>query len=166
MIHDTVAPARRRRLAKPVLAVAVILVVTAGGATPGPAAPSALAGIGHVTLVSDCPGGFKIPISAESHRDGTWTFAISGIHVGCVITWGNPIAFRGPWDPYAPSCDAQTGEGCPRSIDPTRPGFFALGAVPGELQMTITSLRFCVKGRCFEGWALVDRGSASEEVST
>lgn len=145
----------RGRTARMMLALPLALAL--GAPIPGRAGVGALTGVGHVTLVSACPGGFKIPIEGESHADGTWSFTIAGMHVGCVITWGNPITFAGPWDPVAPGCDPETGAGCPHSLDPTRPGFFALGPVPSRATMAMPSLRFCVRDRCFEGWALVER---------
>lgn len=151
------------RSARKLVVIAMVMAASAVPASRVNAVPQALTGVGHVTFVSGCPGGFKIPIAGESHADGTWTFAIAGAHLGCVITWGNPIAFSGPWDPVNPSCDAQTGAGCPQSLDPTRPGFLALGRVPNTLSMAVTDLRLCVKGNCFEGWALVERTGPAQK---
>lgn len=139
--------------------IAVALFATLWAvAAPAHASGGALAGVGQVTAFADCPDAFKIPIEGQSTGDGTWTFSLAGAHVACVVTWGNPIVFQGRWDPTNVTCNALTGTGCPRSIDPTRPGFLALGSVPRAWVLTSTSLRFCVGGSCFQGTALVDRG--------
>lgn len=122
------------------------------------AAPAALSGIGQVTHVSDCPHGLKLPIEGTRVAGNTWTFTVAGIHLGCVIAYGSPISFSGVWDPQTGGpCDPLTGGGCPQSIDPNRPGFIALGAVPATATLTMTSLRLCVRDRCWEGVAFVER---------
>ena len=137
------------------LAVAVSLAVVCT-AVPASATAGTLAGFGQVTAHASCPSQFKIPIEAVETA-GSWTFTIAGVHASCFVTLGMPVSFRGSWNPVQPGCDALTGIGCPVSMDPARPGFFALGAVPRVRVLDITSLRFCLSGKCWEGAALVER---------
>lgn len=120
-----------------------------------PTHASALVGVGQVTRVPDCPNGYKIPIEAAA-AGNTWTFALAAVHIECVITWGYPVPFQGPWNP-ATGHDFQRTETCAQSIDPTRPGYLCLGAIPSQLILTITSLQFCVTGKCYEGSAFMER---------
>jgi hypothetical protein len=125
-----------------------------------PPSPQFLTGIGEITLPGSCPGGFKVPLAGESVDGSQWTFALTGAQATCPAAAGKPIAFQGPWNPST-GCTSATGAECPQSLDPTRPGYIALGPVPAERVITETSLRFCVAGNCFAGSAFVERASAS-----
>src|ERR1041384_7379953 len=131
-----------------------VLVLAAHG-TAG-ASTCTLTGVGQATLTLDCQNAFKIPFAGTSTSEGTWTVGLAAAEAQCILTWGDPIAFQGVWNPVTGS-DFMHPTSCLQSMDPTRPGFYCLGAIPAQGMLSPTTFSFCVRTACFQGTALAER---------
>lgn len=121
----------------------------------------AVGGVVVITLERGCPEQFRVPFAGTSNDGALWTFTLDGFQVPCTPRYMEPVVFQGPYSPTAPPCDRRRGNGCPQSIDRQRPGYLSLGTLPRAHVLQVTTARFCVSARCYQGKAFGERLAGS-----
>lgn len=142
------------------LAIASVGPTAARASTPE-AGAHAIGGAVVITVESGCAEEFRVPFAGASNDGALWTFTLDGFQVPCTPGYMEPIVFQGRYSPTAPPCDRKVGTGCPRSIDTARPGYLSVGSLPRAQVLQVTSVRFCVSARCYQGKAFAERGGGS-----
>lgn len=146
-----------RRIAATILCAGLSLAVPARA--DNVAGAYSIAGSVLVTLDAECPEDYRVPLAGTSTDGSDWRFTLAGAQTGCTPRAGAPIIFEGRYVASAPPCDRVAGTGCPRSIDPERPGWISVGSLPLNVVLQETTVRYCVSTKCYQGRAFLDRSS-------